>query len=63
MERLDDVIQRRSTIEAKMIASIRGIENAYVYADKALASAFGCRLQSNGKRHNVGSKDPRIHPY
>lgn len=37
-----------------MFASSQSIQNAFTYADKALAFAFGRRLQSVGKRQNVG---------
>lgn len=63
MERLDDLIRRRSIIEAKMFASTQNIENAFIYADKALAFAFGRRLQSIGVRPNVGPKEPHIRLY
>ena len=49
MNKLNDLIQRRSTIEAKLFASSQNIESAFIYADKALAFAFGRRLQSVGK--------------
>ena len=37
-----------------MLASCQSIQYAFTYADKALAFAFGRRLQSVGKRQNVG---------
>ena len=37
-----------------MLASSQNIENAFIYADKALAFAFGRRLQSIGKHQKVG---------
>ena len=49
MNKLNDLIQKRSTIEAKLFASSQNIESAFIYADKALAFAFGRRLQSIGK--------------
>ena len=53
MNKLNDLIQRRSIIEAKLFASSQNIENAFIYADKALAFAFGRRLQSIGKHQKV----------
>ncbi|KAM0802579.1 hypothetical protein BDR22DRAFT_887367 [Usnea florida] len=53
MNKLNDLIQRRSTIEAKLFASSQNIESAFIYADKALAFAFGRRLQSVGKHQKV----------
>ena len=57
IEKLSSLIQRRSIIEAKIFASSQNIENALIYADKALAFAFGRRLQSVTKEEKVGSKD------
>lgn len=54
MERLSHLIQKRSTIEAKMLASSQNIENAFVYADKALTFALERRLQSIAKQQKVG---------
>lgn len=47
------MIQRRSVIEEKMLASYQTIENAFMYADKALAFAFGRRMQDLGKLQHV----------
>ena len=63
LDRLDDLIRRRSSIEAKMLASSQNIENAFIYADKALAFAFGRRLQSVGKHQKVGLKNVSVCPY
>ena len=46
IDRLSHLIQKRSTIEAKMFVSSQNVENAFVYADKALAFALGRRLHS-----------------
>ena len=46
-----------------MFASTQNIENAIIYADKALAFAFGRRLQSIGARPNVGPKEHHIRLY
>lgn len=56
LDRLNDLIQRRSIIEAKMFASSQNIGNAFIYADKALAFAFARRLQSIGKRQKAAPK-------
>lgn len=45
MERLRELIQQRSVIERKMIASTRKLEAAYLMAAKALISALGSRLE------------------
>ena len=57
IEKLSSLIQKRSIIEAKIFASSQNIENALIYADKALAFAFGRRLQSVTKEQKVGSND------
>ena len=46
IDRLSHLIQKRSTIEAKMFVSSQNVENAFIYADKAFAFALGRRLQS-----------------
>ena len=46
IDRLSYLIQKRSTIEAKMFVSSQNLENAFIYADKAFAFALGRRLQS-----------------
>lgn len=46
-----------------MFASSQNIENAFIYADKALGFAFGRRLQSLGKHEKVRSKDHSIPPH
>lgn len=61
MDRLSYLIQRSATIEAKMFASAQNIENAFIYADKALAFAFGRRLQSIARQEKVGFKNPFFH--
>ena len=53
MDRLSHLIQKRATIEAKMFASSQNVENAFIYADKALAFAFGRRLRSVAKEQKV----------
>ena len=53
MNKLNDLIQRRSTTEAKLFASSQNIESAFIYADKALAFALGRRLQGVGKHQKV----------
>ena len=63
MDRLNDLIHKRLTIEAKMFASSQNIENAFIYADKALAFAFGRRLQCSRKHQKVGPKDFLVHSY
>ena len=63
MKRLYDLVHRRSIIEAKMFASSQNIENAFIYADKALEFAFERRLQSIGKHQKVGPKEPLFHPF
>ena len=60
MDRLNNLIQRRSNIEARMCASSQNIMNAFIYADKALAFAFARRIQGIGKYQNVGRKDPPL---
>ena len=57
MEKLSSLIQKRSIIEAKIFASSQNIEDALIYADKALALAFGRRLQGIMKEQKVGSND------
>ena len=56
MERLSYLIQKRSAIEAKMLARSQNVENAFIYADKALAFAFERRLQSIIEQEKVGSR-------
>ena len=56
MDRLSHLIQKRSTIEAKMLASSQNVENAFIYAGKALAFALERRLQSIAKQQKVGYK-------
>ena len=63
MERLSHLIQKRSAVEAKMLASSQKVESAFIYADKALAFAFERRLQSIVKQKTVGSKGSLFHPY
>ena len=46
-----------------MFASSQNIENAFIYADKALEFAFERRLQSIGKHQKVGPKDPLFYPF
>ncbi len=53
MDRLSFLVQRRATIEAKMFTSSQNIENAFIYADKAIEFAFGRRLQSIAKQQKV----------
>ena len=57
MEKLSSLIQKRSIIEAKIFASSQNIENTLIYADKALAFAFGRRLQSLPKGPKAGSDE------
>ena len=63
MERLSHLIQKRSAIEAKMLASSQRVESAFIYADKALAFAFERRLQNIVKQKKVGSKSSLFQPY
>ena len=46
-----------------MFASAQNIENAFIYADKALEFAFGRRLQSIGRHQKVPPKNLLVHPY
>ena len=46
-----------------MLASAQNIENAFIYADKALGFAFGRRLQSIERHQKVRPTNPLIHPY
>ena len=62
MERLNGLIQKKSIIEAKMFTSSQNIENAFIYAEKALAFAFGRRLQGIGEHQKVGAPGPPPSP-
>lgn len=44
MERLYDILRRKSEIETRMIASAKRIDEAYEMAEKALGSALEHRL-------------------
>lgn len=46
MEKLCDLIQRRTAIEAKMLATSKKIEDAFMLADQALEFAIARRLQT-----------------
>ena len=52
LERLQELLRKRAAIEGRMIASIRKIENAMLWAEKALEYSIQRRLQ-NLERHSV----------
>jgi len=53
LERLQELFRRRTAIEARMLASTRNIENAMIWAEKALDSSLKRRLQGLGGHANV----------
>lgn len=55
-ERLQCLIRRRTAIEERMLDSIKNIENAFNFADKAISSALGHRTQVRA-RNMTGLND------
>ena len=55
LEKLQALIMRRATIETRMITSIRNMENAITWADKALESSLKRRLHALEKPNSIRS--------
>lgn len=47
------MVEKRKAIEVRMLASLQAIENASIFAEKALGSAVGRRIQELEKPQNV----------
>lgn len=60
LERLQELLERRTAIEARMLASTRKIEHAILWADKAFDSALKRRLQGLEKHHDVRDLDVNL---
>ena len=61
MERLYDILRRKSEIEARMIASAKRIDEAYEMAEKALGSALEHRLHDLREPQKVKLRQgPRV---
>ena len=57
MEKLCDILRRRTAIEASMVATSKKVDDAFTLAEKAFACALGRRLQSlKGHQSVRGSK-------
>ena len=57
MEKLCDILRRRTAIEASMVATSRKVDDAFTLAEKAFACALGRRLHSlKGHQSVRGSK-------
>ena len=57
MEKLYDILRRRTAIEASMLATSKKVDDAFTLAEKAFACALGSRLQSlKGCQSVRGSK-------
>lgn len=61
MEKLRDIIRRRTAIEASMLATSKKVDDAFTLTEKAFSCALGRRLQSlKGHQSVRGCKVMRV---
>ena len=53
IEKLCNLIQRRTAVEADLLASCKRIEDAYELAKRLLENAISCRLRDLGRLRDV----------
>ena len=57
MEKLYDILRKRTAIEASMLATSKKVDDAFTLAEKAFSYALGRRLQGLKRHQSVrGSK-------
>ena len=53
MERLYDILRKRTAIESKMLAASKNVDDAYIFAEKMLSYALKRRQQGLTRHQNV----------